>query len=161
VVPVADRRLGHLRDQRLHVAQQQDLHLAVAMELLLEQLCGQTVSVTCALHDRLTRSAVAAHEQRHADETFVAHHRDFRRRPVFHHIQQRHDRVDGKIDVPHCVAGFVQDLAVRHIDQFEVREQAALHFGRQCRQKMVLLRFVLLSHGAILTPQQRLAYQAV
>jgi len=161
VVPVADRRLGHLRDQRLRVAQQQDLHLAVAMELLLEQLCGQTVSVTCALHDRLTRSAVAAHEQRHADEAFIPHHRDFRRCPVFHHIQQRYDRVDGKIDVPHCVAGFVQDLAVRHIDQLEVREQAASHLGRQCCQKMVLLRLGLLSHVVTVLHQQRRACQGV
>ena len=38
MMPVADRGLRHLRDQRLRVAQQQVLHRAAALELLLEQL---------------------------------------------------------------------------------------------------------------------------
>ena len=41
VMPVADRGLGHLRDQCLRVTQQQQQHLPVAVELLLE-LAGRS-----------------------------------------------------------------------------------------------------------------------
>ena len=108
-MPVADCSLGHLRDQRLRVAQQQNLHPAVAMELVLQLLAGQPVSMAGALYDRAARGGFTAHEQRDADETLVAHHRDLRRCAVFHHVQQRHDAVDRKIDVAQDIARLVQE----------------------------------------------------
>src|ERR1700730_8547176 len=110
-MPVAYRRLRHLRDQCLCVTQQQQLHPAVAMELFLELLSDQPVGMSGALYDRPARSGFTTHEQRHADETLVAYHRDFRRGTVCQYVQQRYDRVSRKINVAQEVAGFIQDLA--------------------------------------------------
>lgn len=63
VVAVADGGLGHLGDQRLGVAQHQQEHFAVAVELVLEPLPGQAKGVSRALHNGPTRGAFAAHEQ--------------------------------------------------------------------------------------------------
>ena len=75
---IAHCGLGHLRDQGLRVAQQQQLSLAIAMELILQPLSDQTVGVAGALHDRPARSGFAAHEQCDPDEAVVPHNRDFR-----------------------------------------------------------------------------------
>src|SRR5580658_7822831 len=69
---ITHRGLRHLRDQGLGVAQQQDLHLTVAVELVLELLPDQLVSISSALHDRPAGGGFAAHEQRDADQAFVA-----------------------------------------------------------------------------------------
>ena len=52
------------------------------MELFLEFLSDQPVSVASALHDRAAGRSFAAHKQRDADEAVVAHHGNFRRRAV-------------------------------------------------------------------------------
>lgn len=88
---IAYRSLSHLRDQGLRIAQQQELHLAVAVELILEQLSDQLVSVAGALHDRPAGGGFTAHEQRDADEAFVADHGNFRGRAVLQHVQQGYD----------------------------------------------------------------------
>ena len=51
---ITHRGLRHLRDQGLRIAQQQKLQLPISMELVLELLSDQAVSVTGALHDRPT-----------------------------------------------------------------------------------------------------------
>jgi hypothetical protein len=75
MMAVAGRGLGHLRDQRLGVAQQQALHRAAAVEFLFEQLALQPVGVSRGLHHGRTGRGVAAHEERDADHAFVAHAR--------------------------------------------------------------------------------------
>ena len=90
-MPVAHGRLRHLRDQRLRVAQQDVEHFAVTIEFLLEAIAREAVRVAGALHDGAARRGFAAHEQRHANGAFVAHHGDFRRRAILHHIEQRDD----------------------------------------------------------------------
>jgi len=124
VMAIAHRGLGHLRDQGLRIAQKQELQLAVAMELILEMLSDQTVGVAGALHDRPARGDFTAHEQRDADEAFVADDRDFRRRAVCQHIQQRNDAVGRKINMAQDIAGLVQNLAERHRDEPQVRVES-------------------------------------
>ncbi len=72
MVPVADRRLGHLRHQRLRVAQQQLLQQAGAIELLPEHAGRQPIGMSGRLHHGRTRGGAATHEQRDADHAFVA-----------------------------------------------------------------------------------------
>jgi hypothetical protein len=72
--------LRHLRDQGLRVAQQQKLQLPISMELVLELLSDQPVSVAGALHDRPTRGGFTAHEQRESDKAFVDRDSGLRRR---------------------------------------------------------------------------------
>ncbi|MNT22528.1 hypothetical protein D3C72_1579150 [compost metagenome] len=124
MVAVAHRRLGHLRDQRLGVAQHQQEHFFVAVELVLELLAGQAVGMPGALHNGAARRAFAAHEDRNADQAFVADHRDLGRGAVLHYVQQRHDGVGGKVDVAQGAAGLVEHLAKGQLDQLEVGQQA-------------------------------------
>jgi len=51
-----------------------------------------------------------------------------------------HDGVRRKIDMLQGIPGFIQNLAERQRNQFEMREQAILHFSRQRKQKMILPR---------------------
>jgi hypothetical protein len=64
---IAYRRLRHLGNQCLGIAQQQKLQLGMAVKLVLEHLPGQTPRVAGALHQRQARGALAAHEQGNAD----------------------------------------------------------------------------------------------
>src|SRR5579863_1950672 len=118
---IAHCGLGHLRDQGLRVAQKQKLHRPISMELVLELLSDQPVSVTGALHDRTTGGSFTAHEQRDADEAFVANYRDFRRRAVCEYVQQGYDGVGREIDVTEGIAGLIQDFAEWHRDELQVR----------------------------------------
>src|ERR1700728_3483976 len=118
---VAHRGLRHLRYQSLRVAQQQKLQLPISMELVLELLSDQPVSVARALHYRPTRGGFTAHEQRDANKALVADHRNFRRRTVGQDVQQRHDGVGRKINVLQYIAGLVQTLAERHFYEPQVR----------------------------------------
>jgi nitrogen-specific signal transduction histidine kinase len=91
VMPVADRGLRHLRNERLGVTQQDVEHFAVAIEFLLEPVAGQAIGVAGALHDGAARRGLAAHEQRDPDGAFIADHGDFGGRSILHDVQQRHD----------------------------------------------------------------------
>jgi hypothetical protein len=88
VVTIADRRLRHLRDQRLGVAQQQQLHRPTAHELALQQRRREPVRPALALHDRAAGGRLATHEQRDADQPVVADDRDLGGRTVGEHVQQ-------------------------------------------------------------------------
>jgi len=87
-MPVADRRLSHLRDQRLRVTQQHVEHFPVTTEFLLEPVARQSIRMTGALHDRAARRGFAAHEQRDTEHTVIAHHGNLRGSSVLHDIQQ-------------------------------------------------------------------------
>ena len=125
MVPVAGRGLGHLRDQRLGVAQQQALHQAGAIEFLLQQARSQPVTVARGLHHGRAGRGIAAHEQRNADDAFVAHARGFGRCAGLHDIVQRHDGGGGEIGVLQLSAGFVEHFAEQHRDQFQMRQPGA------------------------------------
>ncbi|MNV60478.1 hypothetical protein D3C71_1529410 [compost metagenome] len=111
VVTIAHRRLRHLGQERLGVAQHQVQHVAVQIEFAFEQLPFQAVGMASTLHQGAAGGAFAPHEQGHPDQPLVAHHGDLRRGAVFHHIEQGDDAVDGEIDMAQGVARFVQDLA--------------------------------------------------
>src|ERR1700687_697449 len=143
VMAVADCSLGHLREQRLRVTQQQNLHLTVAMKLVLEFLAEQPVSITGALYDRAVRGRFAAHEQRDSNETLVSYYGDFRGRAGFHHVQKRYDRVGGKIDVAQDIARLVQNLAERHLYKLQVRIQSLARRRRQRIEQVILLGLVM------------------
>ena len=57
---------------------------------------------------------------------------------VLHHIQQGHDAVGGEIDVLQLVAGLVQDVAKRHVNQFQVILQAPKVGLGQCGEQVIL-----------------------
>ena len=61
----------------------------------------QPICVTRALHHCPAGRGFPTHEQRNADDPFIADDSNFRRRAVRHHIQQRHDRIGGEVDVAH------------------------------------------------------------
>src|SRR5690348_2802208 len=139
---IANSGLRHLRNERLCVAQKQELHFAIAMELILEALSDETVTVSCTLHDRPTRGGFAAHEQRYADEAVIAYHRNLRRGAVVEYIQQRYDGVGWEIDMTQEVAGLVQNLAERHGDEPQVRVKSLPHSGGEPGQQEILLRIM-------------------
>src|ERR1700694_858095 len=143
---IAHCGLRHLRDQGLRVAQQQNLQRPISMELVLELLSDQPVSVTGALYDRPTWGGFTAHEQRDADEAFVADHRNFRRGAVFQHVQQRHDGVDRKVNVAQDIAGLVQNLPERHRDEPQMRVESIALRGCQRSQQVILLWIVGVEH---------------
>src|SRR5665213_1125482 len=104
---IAYSSLGHLSDQGLCVTQHEKLHVAVAMELVLEPLADQPVSAAGTLNDCAARGGFTAHEQRDADDAIIAYGCDFCRRAVLQHIQERYDGVGRKIDVPKAIAGLI------------------------------------------------------
>src|ERR1700686_5587028 len=117
------------------------------MELVLELLSDQAVSMAGALPDRPTRGGFTAYEQRDADEAFVADHRNFRRRTIGQHVQQRYDGVGRKINVAQDIAGLVQNLPERHRDEPQMRVESSLLRGRQRSQQVILLRKVGAGQG--------------
>ena len=135
---VAHRRLRHLRQQRLGVTQQQTLHRAGAIELVLQQRPLQPVGVTGALHNGPAGRGLAAHEEGDADDSLVTDHGDFGRCAVLHDVEQGHDRGGGEIDVAHPNAGLVKHLTERHRDPFQMREEACVFVRRQGGEKMIL-----------------------
>jgi hypothetical protein len=56
-------------------------------------------------------------EKRDADETVVAHNRDFRRTAVFHQVQKRYDAVGRKVCVatPDSTRALTQDIAALYM----------------------------------------------
>ncbi|MNI44024.1 hypothetical protein D3C73_983750 [compost metagenome] len=84
VVPIAHGGLGHLRQERLRVAQQQVLHGPAPVELVFQGLAFQLIGRTRALNDGAAGCGFSAHEERNADDAFIADHRDLCRCAVFH-----------------------------------------------------------------------------
>lgn len=91
-----------------------------------------------ALHDRAAGGAFAAHEHGDANQPFIAHHRDFRRGAVLHHVQQRDDRIGGEVHMPQGVAGLVERLAKWQADPFQVRFQPGERVRGQRGQQVIL-----------------------
>ena len=135
VEPVAHRRLRHLCDQRLGVAQQKAHQRAGSGELRLYHRRRQHKTTARAKHHGAAGRRPAAHEQRNADHALVAYDGDFGRRTVLHLVDQRDDRSDRKIDLRQCAPRFVERLAQWHVDRFKVRQQALPLILRQgCEQ---------------------------
>lgn len=129
MMPVADSRPAHLREQRLRVAQQEILQRAGAVKLLLQPLARKAKAVTAALHDGATRRGLAAHEQRDPDHPLEAYDGDFCRRTVFHDVEQRDDGGRGKVHVPLSATGLIENVSKRQFDHFEVLSKP-VHFCR-------------------------------
>src|ERR1700731_3528727 len=121
--------LRHLRDQGLRVAQQQKLQRPISMELVLELLSDQAVSVAGALHYRPTRGGFTAHEQRDADEAFVADHRNFRRGAVAQHVQKEYEGGDGKESVAQDTAALLKTSPERQGEEPQMRVESSLLRG--------------------------------
>src|SRR6202521_59477 len=73
MMPIAYRRLRHLGDQRLGVAQQEVHGRAETPELILEQSGLEPESMPGALHHRAAGRGLAAHEQGYAENTLVTY----------------------------------------------------------------------------------------
>src|SRR5471032_1026303 len=78
VMAVAHGRLRHLRNQGLRIAQQEAHHRAGTVELVHQHLRLQAKADAARLHHGAAGRGTAAHEQRHADDAFIAHAGDFR-----------------------------------------------------------------------------------
>src|SRR6202790_3165297 len=99
MMPIAYRRLRHLGDQRLGVAQQEVHGRSETPELILEQFGLEQESVPGALHHRAARRGLAAHEQRDAEDALVAYDRDFSGCAILHDIEERKNGGGGEIDM--------------------------------------------------------------
>ena len=137
---VAHRSLRHLRDQRLAVTQHQMQHLAVTVELFFKALAEYPVSTAGTLHNRAAGGALAPHKQRHTNHPIIAHHGNLRRRAAFHHIQQRHNRIGGEVDMTQSIARLVKHHTQRHVHQFKVGQQPLQHLIGQGGKEVILLR---------------------
>ena len=98
------------------------------------------------LNDSAARRGFATHEQRHADQTFIAHHGDFSGGAVLHHIKQGDDRGDRKIHIAEGDARFVQDLTQGHLDGLELRRPPAPLGRRECREKVIVPQIAKSGH---------------
>ena len=87
-MPIAHGGLRHLREQRLRVTQQQVLHGPTANEFLLEALATQLVSMARTLHHCAVRRRFTTHEERDANDAFVADYRDLSGGAVRQHVQE-------------------------------------------------------------------------
>jgi len=137
-VPVADGGLRHLRNQSLSVEQQQVLHRTAHIEFLLDQFCADSIRMPAALHDCLIRRCQSTEEERHPEQALVSRHRDFRRRAIRHDVDERDDAGRGEIEVMQLGARCVQDVAERHGDKREMREQSLVDRFRQGGEQVVL-----------------------
>ena len=99
------------------------------------------------LHHGRARRAVSAHEERDADHALVTHSRGLGRCAGLHDVVQRDDGAGGEEGVLHLRAGFVKDIAQRHLDQLEARGQAREFGLGQGGEQMVLARIVGRCHG--------------
>src|ERR1700738_2187279 len=120
MMPVAYRRLRHLGDERLGVAQQKMHGRSETPELILEQFGLEPESVPRALHHRAAGRGLAAHEQGYAENTLVTYDSDFSGRAILHDVEQRKDGGGGEIDVAQLDPGFIENLAELHRYQFEM-----------------------------------------
>jgi hypothetical protein len=94
--------------------------LCIAVETGLERLRLHAKSDAGALHDAPARGGAAAHEERDADDAFVAGHGELRRCALRRHVEQRDDGRHGKVDMLHRGAGIVEHLAERHVGPLEI-----------------------------------------
>src|SRR5438045_1277926 len=113
MVAVAYGGLRHLRDQRLRVAQQQNLQGAATFEFLLHDRSPQPVALAAALHNGAARRRLAAHEERDPDYAVVADDGDLGRSAVLQYIEERNDRATREIQVALGTARFVHRRSKR------------------------------------------------
>ncbi|MNV02024.1 hypothetical protein D3C71_922480 [compost metagenome] len=138
MVPIAHRRLRHLGNERLRVAQQEVKQRPPLFRQLLNVGGTQSEGVACALHHGTIGGATSAHQERHAHHAFEADDRDLRRLPVLQHIQQRDDAIDRKKDVPLHHTRFVENLSETQRHNLEERLHSGHHLKRDGIQKFVV-----------------------
>jgi hypothetical protein len=137
MMPVAYRRLRHLRDQRLGVAQQEQLERAAAIELAPDHHGRNAVGMARVLHHRAAGGRFAAHERRDADHPFVSGKRELRRGSVARHREQRNDAIGREIDVVEALAGFVHGASQRQRNPFQAGREPLVVGLRQRRKKVI------------------------
>ncbi len=86
------------------------------VEFILDDGRRQTKALASALDDRPAGRQLAAHEERNADDAFIADNGDLGRRAVFHDVEKRDDGRRREIHVAERAARLVQDLAQWHLD---------------------------------------------
>src|SRR5271168_229628 len=91
------------------------------VEFLLHQLCVEPAPRTRTLHNRSTWGRLTTHKERYAHDPFIADHGNFCRRPVFHHIQKRHNRCERKIHMLERDSRLVEHLTKWHLYKLERR----------------------------------------
>ena len=131
--PVAHRRLRHLREQRLGVAQQAALQRPTARELRQQGGSGQLEGLTGAAHEGTVGAGLPAHEQRRTDRALAADHSDFRGGALGRGVQQRDEAAGKKVQVVKPPAWCVEHVAQRQGDRRKLRRHAGGDVARQGR----------------------------
>ena len=139
-MPVADGGLTHLRDQRLGVAQKELHQLPTPLEFALQDRCLQPIALSRALYDRPAGGRIAAHEQRDADDSLVAHHCNFSRSAAFQDIQERDDGIRRKVHMLKLTAGLVDRAAEWHRNRLQMSIEATEDICRQSGEQVILAR---------------------
>ncbi len=98
------------------------------------------VSFAAALDDRAARRRFAAHEHRDTHDAVIADDRDLGGCAIRHDVQQRDDRVRGKVGVLHPAAGLVEDLPECHRRELEMGRDALVIGLRQDGEKEIVSR---------------------
>src|SRR5436189_2152810 len=96
--------------------------------------------MSATLNDRLVWRGVPTEEYRNAEQAFVSCHRDLRRRSIGHDVDKRDDAGDGEIEVWQLAPRGVNDLAERHWNKLQLRQQSFVDCLGQGREQMILLR---------------------
>ena len=155
VVSVAGGCLAYLRGQRLRIAQKQVLQPAAKVEFLLQHAPLQPIGMPGRLHDSCAGRGVAAHEQRNADNAFMAHTRHFRRGAGFGDVMQGDDAGGREIGVAHLHARLVEAFAQRQGHQLQMRGKTFEFRRRQGGKQVVLVRVM---HATDQEDPRRCAY---
>jgi hypothetical protein len=140
VVPVANRGLHHLRDQRLDIAQKHAGRAAAFAELGKDGAGLDAVRKSSNLHDSLAGGRFPAQQQRDSHASVIADDRKLRRVAVPQDIEQRNDARDREIHVVHLGPGLVQHRAERQPGEGHVRQQSLEILRGERGEKTVLLR---------------------
>src|SRR6202158_4231915 len=154
MMAIAHRRLRHLGDQRLGVAQQEMHGRTETPELILEQIGLKPESVPRALHHRAAGRGLAAHEQRYAEDALVADDSNFSRRAILHDVEERKDGGGGEVDIPQLDSGFIENLTELHRYQFEVGCEPLVVAGWQGVEQMILMGTVAFRCSHLRSPSK-------
>ncbi|MNV34234.1 hypothetical protein D3C71_1256440 [compost metagenome] len=137
-MPVAHRRLRHLGDERLGVAQQEVKQRPPLVRQLLNVGGTQPEGLACTLHHGTIGGATSAHQERHAHHAFEADDRDLRRLPVLQHVQQGDDAIDGEENVSLHHPRLVEHLPETQRHQLQERLHSGHHLERDGIQQFVV-----------------------
>src|ERR1700733_9873251 len=125
MMTVANGGLRHLSDEGLCIAQQQMQNGTVTFELVHQILRFESKGMPGALNNSATRSGPAPHKYRNSNYPVVADDGNFRRRSIFHDIEQRNDGAGREVHMTQRRTRLGQRFAQNQLDGFSLRYHPA------------------------------------